>query len=342
MPIENLLLMPVISASNEIQTLSPTGSVAQLIQERIRANFDRRSNLHHGSFVDDAHPVADLIKQLPGVSDRSETLTALANNLISHWQPLLNDTEAPTSAIILLLYRDAVSLHLVLATAGSQPSVQLNAQGQPELKSQLNLEQLQRAVKVNLTALQMEQDGHLCFFGTKGKTDDPESFFTLTGCAESIDAKEATSDLLRAADDFCQQHQLSSPKTEVMEQIVDYMQQQKKDREPVELDQVSRMLDVYIPPEQAETHAGTFGSFAKQGPYRLSEQFQPHNLTLNRIGRLQARTGSWKLELAQQALGLLNSQRDVLYDPDNGRLILNNLPPALQQQLSAATNKRSE
>ena len=192
-------------------------------------------------------------------------------------------------------------------------------------------------IRDSLTALQMDQAGHLCFIGPKAKADDEQSIARLTGCTDTIAAKEATHDLIKAAEDYCETHQLGSRTAQAMDQVVDYMQQQKKEREPVALDDVSRLFEVYIPPEQAETHAGAFGTFAKQGPYRLSDQFQPHNLTLNRIGRLQARTGSWKLELAQQALGLINSQQDVLFDPENGRLIFNNLPPALKQQLSAAT-----
>ncbi len=337
MPIEHLLLLPLHTAGTEIQVVPAQSTSAQFIFEKLRNSFDRRSNLQHGTLADAAHPVADLIKNLPRHSEREELLKSLAQQIKVTWQPLLEQAEIKPSAIILALYRDAVSLHLMIAVAAEQPVLLLTAQGEPTFKQQLDLEHPQQAVKVNLTALQMEQEGHLCFIGPKAKADDEHSISRLTGCSETIAAKEATHDLIKAAADYCETHQLGSRTAEAMDQVVDYMQQQKKEREPVALEDVSRLFEVYIPPEQAETHAGAFGTFAKQGPYRLSDQFQPHNLTLNRIGRLQARTGSWKLELAQQALGLINSQQDVLFDPENGRLILKNLPPALRQQLSAAT-----
>ena len=316
--------------------------IANQLFETLNAAFSRRSSLTHGSFNHDneeGYPFISAFETFVG-SEASETdFTALTDKSMAQLAVAINNPSAHTAHggyVLFALYASDRYEYLLIALVRDKAGIGFDNDLHPTEIMEVNLDQLHQGARINISTFKKKQDSYLSFIGSKEKGEITHYFSTAFGCTDVTPSRQSTGELIRAARDFCNQNNMSDRKEEVVEDVVSYLERQRSDKESANLNEVQNLFDAYIPPEQAETIAGTFGTFANKGPYNVSQEFQPHTSTINRFAKLKVKADNWSLDFTKRNLGDINTGKDIEFDEDNGRIIINKLPSKVINQIREA------
>lgn len=317
------------------------GMVKNLFESLLSA-FERRSSLTHGSFNQDneeGYPFISAFEKFLVNEDSPEGFNALTDSGMSQLAAAITSPSARTASggyVIFAVYGSDRYDYMLVALVRDKSSIALDSTLNPKEVIEVNLEQLHQAARINITTFKHGKDSYLSFIGSKQKGDITHYFSTAFGCTDVTPSRKSTSELIKATRDFCKQNDLGDRKEDVVEDVVNYLERQRSEKQTANLNDIENLFDAYIPPEQAETAAGTFGTFANGGPYNVSHEFQPHTSTINRFSKVKAKSDSWQLDFTKKALGLTNSGKDIIFDDENGSLTLHRLPTKVIEQIRQA------
>lgn len=320
--------------------------MANQLFDTLQTAFTRRSSLTHGSFNQEnegGYPFIAAFEQFVSSEWTQESFLALSDSSMAQLAAALNNPSAHTAHggyVLFALYASDRYEYLLIALVRDKASIVFDNDLKPTEVMEVNLDQLHQAARINISTFRKKQDSYLSFIGSKDKGEITHYFSTAFGCTDVTPSRKSTGELIRAARDFCNQHAMAERKEEVVEDVVSYLERQRSEKESANLNDIENLLDAYIPPEQAETVAGTFGSFANKGPYNVSQEFQPHTSTINRFAKLKVKADNWNLEVSKRTLGDLASGKDIEFDEDNGRIIINRLPSKVVNQLREALEQK--
>ncbi len=341
MELKQIEIRALSRAAGDRRRLDTAAAPAQQLFEAVSGSFGRRSALTHGAFSDDTlqeHPFAGALLALTGDIDNAD-LTGLADTALAS---LLNaaDPEHPAdehdSQLVCLLYQSDRYHYLLLALLEHEPRLALDESLQPVETRVLAAERLVQALRVNMTRLERGQDSYLSFVPGKRGGSPGQDFPGALGCSEAVPASHCTRELIRATRDYCNQHEIHERKDEVVEDVVSYLERKREDKQHASLNEIERLFDNYIPPEQAETGGATFGQFANTEPYQVTQEFQPHSGTLRALAKVKTKSDNWQLDFARRSLGTKDSDRDILFDEDGQTLTLRRLPTRVIQTIRDA------
>ena len=313
--------------------------MASQLFETLQSAFTRRSSLTHGSFNqenEEGYPFIAAFEQFVASEWSQETFLELSDSSMAQLAAALNNPSAHTAHggyVLFALYASDRYEYLLIALVRDKASIVFDNDLKPTEVMEVNLDQLHQAARINISTFRKKQDSYLSFIGSKDKGEITHYFSTAFGCTDVTPSRKSTGELIRAARDFCNQHDMSERKEAVVEDVVSYLERQRAEKESANLNDIENLFDAYIPPEQAETVAGTFGTFANKGPYNVSQEFQPHTSTINRFA-------NWNLEISKRTLGDAASGKDIEFDEDNGRIVINRLPSKVINQLREALEQQ--
>lgn len=316
-----------------------TDPMARQLFDMLYSAFSRRSSLTHGAFNqenEDSFPFISTFESFVQSDWNEENFTQLTDKSMAQLMLAINGPSAHTAYggyVLFALYSSDRYDFLLVALVRDKSSIVFDNNLRPTEVMEVNLDQLHQAMRINISTFRKKQDSYLSFIGSKEKGEITHYFSSAFGCTDVTPSRKSTGELIRAARDFCNQNNLSEKKDAVVEDVVSYLERQKAEKEPANLNDVQHLFDAYIPPEQAETIAGTFGSFANKGPYNVSQEFQPHTSTINRFAKVKVKADNWSLELAKRSFGTSGSGQAIEFDEENGRVILNRLPSKVVNQL---------
>ncbi len=319
--------------------VSTTDPMAIQLFDTLNSAFSRRSSLTHGSFNhenEEGYPFISAFESFAGSEWNEGNFKDLCDKSMAQLATAINNPSAHTAHggyVLFALYASDRYEYLLIALVRDKASIVFDNDLRPTEVMEVNLDQLHQAARINISTFRKKQDSYLSFIGSKEKGEITHYFSTAFGCTDVTPSRKSTSELIRAARDFCNQNSMSDRKEEVVEDVVSYLERQRSEKESANLNDVQNLFDAYIPPEQAETAAGTFGNFANKGPYKVSQEFQPHTSTINRFSKLKVKSDNWSLDFTKRTFGELNSGKDVEFDEDNGRIIINRLPSKVLNQL---------
>ena len=319
-----------------------TDSMANQLFETLNSAFSRRSSLTHGSFNhenEEGYPFISAFESFVASEYSSEEFMQLTDKSMAQLAAAINNPSAHTAHggyVLFALYASDRYEYLLIALVRDKAGISFDNDLKPTEVMEVNLDQLHQATRINITTFKKQQDSYLSFIGSKEKGEITHYFSTAFGCTDVTPSRKSTGELIRATRDFCNQHDMAEHKEAVVEDVVSYLEKQRTEKESANLNDVQNLFDAYIPPEQAETTAGTFGKFANKGPYNVSQEFQPHTSTINRFSRIKTRSDNWQLDFAKRSFGALNSGKEIEFDEDNGRLIFNRLSSKALNQLREA------
>lgn len=319
-----------------------TDPMASQLFETLHSAFSRRSSLTHGSFNhenEEGYPFIAAFESFIAADYSSDNFMQLSDKSMAQLAAALNNPSAHTANggyVLFALYASDRYEFLLIALVRDKASIVFDSDLKPTEVMEVNLDQLHQAARINISNFRKKQDSYLSFIGSKEKGEITHYFSTAFGCTDVTPSRKSTGELIRATRDFCNQHGMTEHKDAVVEDVVSYLERQRSDKESANLNDVQNLFDAYIPPEQAETVAGTFGEFANKGPYNVSQEFQPHTSTINRFAKVKAKSDNWNIDLTKRSLGIINSGKDVEFDEENGRLIINRLPSKAVNDIKAA------
>ena len=324
-----------------------SGTVRHLFNGLLNA-FERRSSLTHGSFTqenEEGYPFISAFEKYLVNEEATESFEQLTDAGMSQ---LAAAIAAPTARaasggyVIFAVYGSDRADYMLVALVRDRSSIALDDSLQPTEVIEVNLEQLHQAARINITTFKQGKDSYLSFIGSKQKGEITHYFSTAFGCTDVVPSRKSTGELIRATRDFCNQNALGEQKEEIVEDVVSYLERQRSEKQTANLNDIENLFDAYIPPEQAETAAGTFGTFANGGPYNVSHEFQPHTSTINRFSKVKAKGDSWQLEFTKKSLGVQGSGKDIVFDEQQGTVTLTHLPQKVIDQIRAALEQDEE
>ncbi|MGB0733907.1 MAG: nucleoid-associated protein [Pontibacterium sp.] len=310
--------------------------IKQLFESLLGA-FERRSSLTHGSFTHDnaeGYPFISGFDKFLVNENNPESFSQLVDCSMHQLCSAVSTPSARAATggyIIFSVYGDPRYDYLLIALVRNKNGIAFDDSLQPTEVIEVNLEQLHQAARINLSTYKQSKDGYLSFIGSKQKGDITHYFTHAFGCTDAVPSRKATDDLIKASKDFCRQNNLDQEA--VVEDVVSYLERQRTEKQSANLGEVSNIFDAYIPPEQAETVAGTFGKFANQGDYKVNHEFQPHTATINKFSKLKTKGDNWELSFTKKALGTLGQDKPIIFDQQAGTLTLHALPPKVLEQV---------
>lgn len=336
-------------ADDTIATISDKGGpvnihdpMAQQLFNALVAAYGRRSALTHGSFNEDnteGYPFISSFEKFIRITPTEDDFVHLCDQALAQLAASLQAPSARSATggyVIFVYYSSDVFDYLLVALVRDKAGVAFDDELNPTKVIEVDLEKLHQAAKINISTFKEGKDSYLSFIGTKRKGDITHYFSNALGCTDVVPSKKSTSELIRATEDFCRHHNLNEKQEEIVEDMVSYLSRQRGEKQSAYLPEMEQIFDNYIPPEQAETVAGTFGKFANSEPYQVSHEFQPHTSTINSYTKVKAKMDNWQLDFSKRSLGHLNSDSEIEFDPSNNSLKINRLSTKVIEQIKEA------
>lgn len=301
----------------------------------------RRATLTHGAFnreSEDGVAFIQAFERFLATEQNSDDFLSLADTGIEQLAQAMGKVSADSASsgyVIFTQYQDDRFEYLLVGLVRNRTGISFDEHLHPTEVREVDLGKLHQAAKINITSYQLEKDSYLSFMGGKDKID--AAFFSNAfGCTDVLPSKKSTSELIRAARDFCTQHNMQDKKEQVVEDVVSYLSQQRSDKQSANLPDVEQIFNSHIPSEQAEELTGTFSKFANGNEYSVSQEFQPHNHTLTAITKVKAKADNWQLDFSKKSLGLAGTGKDVEFDEQTNSILLKRLPSRVIEQIKQA------
>lgn len=301
----------------------------------------RRATLTHGAFNDENEEGLVFIKafeeyiQTEQNSDDFLTLADVGIDQLAMAMHKVSIESASGGYVIFSQFQDEKFEYLLVGLVTNRTGISFNENLNPTQIREVDLGKLHQAAKINITSYSLQKDSYLSFMGGKDKAD-AAFFANAFGCTDVIASKKCTSELIRAARDFCSQNSMEGKREQVVEDVVSYLSGQRSDKQNASLLDVEQILNSHVASEQAEELSGTFGKFANGSEYSVSQEFQPHNHTLTAITKVKAKADNWSLDFAKKSLGAAGSGKDVEFDEQTNSIILKRLPSRVIEQIKQA------
>ena len=179
------------------------------------------------------------------------------------------------------------------------------------------------AARINLSEWQHNPASkqYVSFIKPKGGRRIGHYFRDFIGVTEGIDSAGETRTLLKAFTDFVKAEDLASDiASEKSHDLVSYAQAQGKIGDPVNLDELSELLDEHRPK--------TFAEFIRAGDYGLAESFTPDKRTLTQYRRYTGRAEGLSISFEAHLLG-----SKIEFDEEGSSLTIRGVPTQLADQL---------
>lgn len=197
---------------------------------------------------------------------------------------------------------------------------------QPDLSvhksAQLDVAKIQLAARINITEYEADQALYYISF-IKGRTGrkTAEFFLDFLGCAERINAKASTQQLVATVQAYVQEADLAGEEAQqVRKSVYEYCGEQWQQGEQVELNTLDERLQAQGAP--------SFHAFTQNHDVALPASFPADKASLRSLVKFQGQGGGLSVAFDQAMLGAR-----VNYDVQNDTLTIIGTPPNLRDQL---------
>jgi nucleoid-associated protein YejK len=314
---------------------------AQETVASLNSSLARRATLTHGAFNrenDEGLAFINAFEEYTQTEQNAADFLALADVGIDQLALAMGKVSMDSASggyIIFSQFQDDKFEYLLVGLVTNRTGISFNEDLNPTQVREVDLGKLHQAAKINITSYTLQKDSYLSFMGGKDKAD--AAFFAgAFGCTDVIASKKSTSELIRAARDFCSQNGMSEKREQVVEDVVTYLSGQRSDKQSANLPDVEQILNSHVPNEKAEELSGTFSKFANGNEYSVSQEFQPHNHTLTAITKVKAKADNWSLDFSKKSLGAAGSGKDIEFDEQTNSILLKRLPSRVIEQIKQA------
>ena len=314
---------------------------AQETVASLNSALARRATLTHGAFNLENEEGSVFIKAFEeyiATQQSAEDFLSLADVGIDQLAGAMSKVSVETAGggyVIFSQFQDEKFEYLLVGLVRNRTGISFNEDLNPTEVREVDLGKLHQAAKINITSYRLNKDSYLSFMGGKDKAD-AAFFANAFGCTDVVASKKSTSELIRAARDFCSQNGMSDKREQVVDDVVTYLSAQRSDKQSANLPDVEQILNSHVPNERAEELSGTFSKFANGNEYSVSQEFQPHNHTLTAITKVKAKADNWSLDFSKKSLGALGTGKDVEFDEQTNSIILKRLPSRVIEQIKQA------
>lgn len=252
-----------------------------------------------------------------GFVDFSQHVARLLRKELEHYQIL------ESGFLLLAEYKQTGDHFLLAAFLPVKDGVTVSADLSVDRSSQLDISKVQLAARVNLSDYQSGiSDSHYVSFikGRAGRKAG-EFFLDFLGCAERVNAKKETEQLVQSVQDMMRDSELPADKaSEIRKDVYEYCGEQWSQGEQVRLSDLDARL--------ADKGASSIKAFTEQQGLALADEFPADKASLRKLMKFQGQGGGLSVAFEQDMLG-----ERVQYDPTTDTLTIVGTPPNLRDQL---------
>lgn len=247
----------------------------------------------------------------------SQQVARLLRNELEHYQFL------ESGFLLLAEYQQTGDRFLLVAFLPVKDGVMVSPDLTVDRASQLDVSKIQLAARVNVSDYQTQlNEGHYISF-IKGRTGrkTAEFFLDFLGCAERVNAKKQTEQLVQSVQELIRDESIS-PDTakDIRKDIYDYCGEQWNAGEQVRLSDIDERL--------VAKGAPAVTTFSQQRGMELADEFPAERTSLRKLMKFQGQGGGLSVAFEQDMLG-----ERVQYDPQTDTLTIVGTPPNLRDQL---------
>ncbi|MGM0526540.1 MAG: nucleoid-associated protein YejK [Pseudomonadota bacterium] len=275
----------------------------------------------------DSGPFPEQLKQWHGGQLQFVDFSQQAAKLLLEQLQNYNMLEA--GFLLVTRYQHLSTDYLLVAFLPVKEGVSINPDLAVNKSSQLDINKVQLAARIDLTEWETNQDSERYISFIKGRVGRKVSDFFLDflGCTERLNSKSQTQTLIEAVTEYGKESDLEPQQRQSLNAVAfEYCDQQWKQGEDVNVKDLSQHF------EQAQPQELSFEDFsrdyAKQREAELPEEFPADKSTLRKLVKFQGQGGGVSVGFDHTQLG-----ERIKYDVATDTLTIHGTPPNLRDQL---------
>ena len=297
--------------------------------EQVKHSLQRSGQKQFGHFdqAQEDNPLPQWLKEQQAGKITFESLSA---RFINDLEIKLGDTEDAFDAHVLIAQEAVLGqqlFYIFWLTHHEAPCIDsdLEVGGSRYIDTQ----KIHYAIKLHMDDwLGEESHTYLTLVSSRGNKALGDAFGKSIGFGKGVNSKEETQEFLAIVDQYAE----SLPEEKVLEnkaKVIEYCIEQDKVGEPVRIEEISSELDDKEPLQ--------FSSFVSDRQQQKKPEVHTDRGSLKRYIRFSGRDKKMSISFDADRFG-----KDIVFEPDSGRLIISKVPKALEQQLSKHGSKTSD
>lgn len=236
---------------------------------------------------------------------------------------------AEQGILLVSKYSWTASDYLFIALLQNNESISVNDNLELQVSQYIETSKIQLVARIDLTLLAREPESNRYISFIKGRVGRKvgDFFLDFMGAQEGFDAKVQNQVLMKAVEEFCDEHVLPvEKKQEVREVAFQYCNDQLKQGENIELSELSKQI------QEAPKLEGSFYDFVSED-YQLENNFPADRSVVRKLTKYVGQGGGISISFDQKHLG-----QSISYDADSDTLTIQGIPPNLREQLKRDAN----
>ncbi|BCL76541.1 nucleoid-associated protein [Jeongeupia sp. HS-3] len=294
---------------------------AQRLVDHLVDRYSERAGKGYGRFEsdEDNFPMPRFIRQ--HVVDQSIDFATLSQLMMQHLQVRAEQEPLAAGGYVLIARVehagiDYLFVALVSEVIGTAISDDLDIVESPHL----DLANLRVAGRIDLSAWQRGTERCISFL--KGRGDVANYFKLFLGCNDVVIALKETQKLVQGLAEFAERQAMPTETRDALfERAHGYLEERGEEGEPVSLDTLVERAWPDSP--------GLLREALNEEDKAVASGFVPDRRAIRPLTHFKAAADHWKIEFDRNSL----RSGQVIYDRDNGTLILTEIPEGLRRAL---------
>lgn len=298
--------------------------LAEAIQKRYSEKY-----VVHGSFEDDPDiyrfPVL-LNKYLGGEKDLVE-FSGSALKILA--EEMSKKTSTTSSFLKMLRYTSNNKDWLLILMLKTSAQTGINLQTLELDDSYVfDLQHLHEAARIDIGKFQSNEPRYLTFVKPRAGKDDPSDYFRdALGCTDISEPKQNTNQVIDALDSFSEANKWKPERRqEARKALYEHCAKKSKDREPVNLEALSAIID--------DQNPKAFWEYVANGDYEVPTTFDPHPATYKKLKRISHRFSN--INLSFDVDDLTSGNIDLSEINGQSEIVIRNVPEHILNDIRRA------
>ena len=299
---------------------SSSGPIFSLF-EKLKHSFQRSSQKQFGHFdkMLEDNPLPQWVKEQ---REGKMGFISLSQHIVEDLSNKLSNSEDPFSVHILIAQETIMEQdYLYVFWLQHTEAIYIDSDLQVSTSRYLDSKKMHYAIKLQLSEwLEEDSQKYLSIITSRGNKVFAEAFNQTIGFASGVDIVEETKEFLQIVNDYTETLPAEKAK-ECKEKVIEYCIERDGIGEPVLIEDLSLQLNEKAPLE--------FSSFVSDKQEVLKPTIHTDRSSLKRFIRFFGRDKDMSISFSSGRYG-----NDITYDENSGKLVINQLPKSLKQQLN--------
>jgi len=285
-----------------------------------------------GSFDPDVdnHPFQSWLKTSDGSGYSEQVFIDISRKTIDRIKVYLDNQNFATGGyLIFVYYKVDHQLHFLIAMIKDKGGFTFTDDMDLKDTHHIDLDKLHQAARIDLSKLHAEEESYLSFLKGNSKQDIIGYFANALGCTDLIPSNITTQNVFQLIQTICSDADIPN---ETIKNITDNVHDFLKERHPesVKLEEIAVKLNANLPLELHDK----FIEKANSDEFCISQEFVPNPTALRSFKRIDFKAATWNLSMNKNALGIPDSEAEIIFDSEEKSLTINNLPQKLMDELN--------